>query len=54
MESTSRKIINEYKSDPKKAIEQLEFCGYECEGGVMVNNVAFIALKELMEEGEEG
>jgi len=52
MESTSRKMINEYKDNPKKAIEQLEFCGYECEGGVMVNNVAFIALKELLMEEE--
>ena len=50
MESTSRKMIDEYKSNPTKAIEQLEFCGYECQGGVMVNNVAFIALKELVLE----
>jgi len=53
MELTSRKMINEYKENPKKAIEQLEFCGYECEGGVMANNVAFIALKELVMEEEE-
>jgi len=53
IESTSRKMINEYKSNPKMAIEQLEFCGYECEGGVLINNVAFIALKELIMEGDE-
>jgi len=52
MESTSRKMINEFKNNPAKAIEQLEFCGYECQGGVMVNNVAFIALKELILEEE--
>ena len=54
MESTSRKMINEYKSNPKKAIEQLEFCEYECQGGVLINNVAFIALKELVTEGDGG
>jgi len=52
MESTSRKMINKFKNNPTKAIEQLEFCGYECQGGVMVNNVAFIALKELILEEE--
>jgi hypothetical protein len=46
-------MINEYKNNPQKAIKQLEFCGYECQGGILVNNVAFIALKELvMERGE--
>ena len=50
---TSRIKIEKFKSNPKSAIEQLEFCGYECEGGVMVNNVAFIALKELIMEGDE-
>jgi len=49
----SRIKIDEYKSNPKSAIEQLEFCGYECEGGVLVNNVAFIALKELFLGEEE-
>lgn len=52
MESTSRKMIDEYKNDPKKAIEQLEFCDYACQGGILVNNVAFIALKELIMEEE--
>jgi len=52
--STSRKMIDEYKNNPKSAIEQLEFWEYGCEGGVMVNNVAFIALKELIMEGDEG
>lgn len=48
----SRIKIDEYKSNPKMAIEQLEFCGYETEGGVLVNNVAFIALKELIMEDD--
>jgi len=52
MESTSRKMIDEFKNNPAKAIKQLEFCGYECEGGVMVNNMAFIALKELIMEDD--
>ena len=30
-----------------KIVNQLEKCGYECEGGVMKNNIAFLALKEL-------
>jgi hypothetical protein len=47
-------MINEYKNNPVKAIKQLEFCGYECQGGTLVNNVAFIALKELITERDEG
>lgn len=31
--STTRIKINEYKLSPEKAIQQLEWCGYECEGG---------------------
>jgi len=31
----------------KKIVAQLEKCDYECEAGVMKNNVAFLALKEL-------
>jgi len=51
--NTSHTKIDEFKTDPRKAIEQLEFCGYECEGGTLINNVAFIALKELiMERGD--
>jgi hypothetical protein len=53
MESTSRIMIDEYKNNPIKAIEQLEFCEYECKGGPLINNVAFIALKELIMEGGE-
>lgn len=50
--NTSRIKIDEYKANPKMAIEQLEFCGYECEGGILINNVAFIALKELVLENK--
>jgi len=50
--TTSRIKIDEFKNNPAKAIEQLEFCGYECQGGIMINNVAFIALKELILEEE--
>lgn len=31
----------------RNIITQLEKCNYECEAGVMKNNVAFLALKEL-------
>jgi len=51
--NTSRIKIDEYKSNPKKAFEQLEFCEYECQGGVLINNVAFIALKELILKEEQ-
>lgn len=30
-------------------IEQLESCGYVCEGGPLENNTAFLALRELTE-----
>jgi hypothetical protein len=43
-------IIDSYKKDLKRIVRQLEFCGYENEAGVMVNNVAFVALKQLSEE----
>ena len=52
IESTSRKMINEFKNNPTKAIEQLKFCEYECQGGPLINNVAFIALKELIMEDD--
>jgi len=49
-----KRQVDDYKKKGLKAIvEQLEFCGYECEGGILINNVAFIALKEIAEEVEE-
>jgi len=53
MESTSRKMIDEYKANPSKAIEQLEFCGYECEGGILVNNVAKDSFRVILAEDSE-
>ena len=47
MEITTRMIIDSYKEDLQKIVEQLEFCNYKSEGGILKNNVAFIALKEL-------
>lgn len=38
--------MKEYKT-LKEIVEQLEWCGYECQGGPLVNNIAFIALKEM-------
>ena len=31
---------------PEKMFEQLDWCGYECEAGILKNNVAYIELKE--------
>lgn len=28
-------------------VEQLKMCGYECEGGLLENNVEFIRLEEI-------
>jgi hypothetical protein len=33
----------------KEMFDQIEWCGYECEAGVMTMNVAYIALKEHVE-----
>jgi len=33
----------------KKIITQLESCNYECEGGKLEGNKAWIALKEMVE-----
>ena len=32
----------------KKIVEQLEVCNYECEGGYLKNNIAFLALKRMV------
>ncbi|MED4828152.1 hypothetical protein [Bacillus atrophaeus] len=41
----------------KEIVEQLKDCGYECEAGPLVNNVAFQKLAQLagvaVESGEE-
>jgi hypothetical protein len=47
----ARKQVDEYKSKGLKVIvEQLKSCDYECIGGPMINNVAFIALEELAQQ----
>ena len=40
------KKIDKYDS-LQKIVDQLEMCEYECIGGNLVNNIAFIKLKEL-------
>ena len=35
----------------EKIVEQLEHCEYQCKGGPLNNNTAFIALKRLSENG---
>jgi len=50
----AREIIDEYKKNPKKCIDQLESCNFECVGGSLELNVAWIALKEIiMQEVEK-
>lgn len=34
----------------QKIVDQLESCHYECEGGILENNIAFIKLKQLAKE----
>ena len=49
-QKAGKREIEKYKEDPEKIIEQLEMCDYECVGGPLTNNAAFIALKELIDE----
>lgn len=35
----------------QEIVDQLELCKYECEGGPLENNVAFVALRVIAEEG---
>ena len=35
----------------QKIVEQLEFCNYEAEGGLLKNNVAFLSLKRMANGG---
>ena len=47
--SSSEKSIKSFNS-LSKIVEQLEKCDYECIGGPLKNNTAFIALKRLAEK----
>ena len=52
----AKSYIEGYKRNPKLIIAQLEDCEYESIGGPLVNNLAFIAVKELiraMEKSEQ-
>ena len=42
--------IASYKADPQKAIEQIEWGEYECEGGTIETDLAWVAIKELLAE----
>lgn len=44
--SQSEIEIEKYDSI-KKIVDHLERCNYESEGGILINNVAFIALKRM-------
>jgi hypothetical protein len=43
-------IKNDYViASLKEIVEQLEFCKFECEGGSLENNIAFLELKRRAE-----
>ncbi len=48
MEEQLELEINKFDTLPK-IVEQLELCEYECEGGPLRNDAAFIALKRRAE-----
>lgn len=43
-------IKNWEEATLKEIVEQLEFCGYECEFGKLIMNVAFLEIKRRSEE----
>ena len=47
--TASEKAIEKFDSI-KKIVVQLESCDYECEGGFLKNNVAFLSLKQMAEK----
>jgi hypothetical protein len=49
----TRARIDEYKREPTEIIQQIESCEYECIGGPLVNNIAWLAAKELLVEGSK-
>jgi hypothetical protein len=44
--------MNEPKMTLKECIEQLEYCNYECEAGLLVCNIAFRQIKKAILNGE--
>ena len=42
------KDLEYYKQNPIEAIEQVRFCGFECQGGDLEDNLAFQALEEFV------
>jgi len=44
--------MNDPKITLKECIEQLEWCDYQCEGGMLKCNVAFRQIKRAIETGE--
>ena len=44
---------NSFSNNLPEIIKQLESCGYNCEGGSLQNNVAFIELKRMADNLEE-
>jgi len=45
---TSEEIAMDKYDSIKKIVTQLESCNYESEGGYLVNNIAFLALKRMI------
>lgn len=54
MTTTARIKVDEYKKDPRKCIEQIESCEYDNEDGMLKNNVAWQAIKELLNSYYQG
>jgi len=47
LEGSEGYISYQVKESLRRIVTQLEWCGYESEGGVLTNNIAFLALKQL-------
>jgi hypothetical protein len=45
---TQEEIEMDKYNSIQKIVEQLESCKYECEAGLLINNLAFKALKKMM------
>jgi len=40
-------VPDDIKTSIQKIVNQLEMSDYECEGGFLKNNIAFMALKKI-------
>lgn len=47
LKGTEGYVSGQVKESLRKIVSQLESCGYDSESGFLINNIAFIALKQL-------